>query len=173
MENYLERHKQIDKELKAEAKRVLNKRNGTKEYRAWKHIRDRCNRPKCKQYPRYGGRGISVYEKWNDYEVFLSDMGRAPTPKHEIERIDNDGNYSPGNCKWATRKEQMNNMSRNHKIFAFSETKNLSEWCEIYNQSGTTVFNRLKRGLTPEKAIAEIPSPSNYRAIERKRLLNL
>lgn len=81
----------------------------TPEWKAWNSMRERCLNPKHKSFPSYGGRGIKICKRWNHYENFLEDMGRRPSSAHSIHRIDNDGDYKPSNCKWATKKEQGSN----------------------------------------------------------------
>jgi hypothetical protein len=82
----------------------------TKEYRTWIYMKTRCYNSNSQRYHMYGGRGITVCDRWlNSFENFLADMGRKPTPQHSIDRINVNGNYEPNNCRWATQVEQLNN----------------------------------------------------------------
>jgi len=75
----------------------------------WRRMRQRCENPKDRVWPYYGGRGITVCQEWSDFKTFYDDMGERPSAQHSIDRKNNDGNYEPGNCRWATKKEQANN----------------------------------------------------------------
>ncbi len=83
---------------------------GTRAYEAWNGMLDRCRNPKLRFWSRYGGRGITVCERWLLFENFVADMG-MPLPGLTLDRMDNDGNYEPSNCRWATRVQQRNNRS--------------------------------------------------------------
>ena len=93
-----------------EVKRIDGKRVASPEYRAWQLMKNRCLNPRSKDYPYYGGRGISICSDWvSSVEAFIRDIGRRPDEHHTLDRIDPDGNYEPSNCRWATRETQARN----------------------------------------------------------------
>ena len=126
---------------------------GTSEFLIWCALLARCLNKSNKSYKNYGGRGISVHESWLDFTNFISDMGSRPSDKHSIDRIDNDGNYEPGNCRWATRDEQSNNR-RNIKRFLFDgRMMTIPEISALTKIPKGTLWDRVKlQGMTAEQA---------------------
>jgi hypothetical protein len=88
------------------SKRFYHGGKGTPEYNIWKTMRQRCNNPNDKRYVDWGGRGIRVCAEWDDFGVFITDVGKRPSPKHSLDRMDNDGNYEPGNVRWVLASDQ-------------------------------------------------------------------
>lgn len=123
------------------------------EYASWASMKQRCLNPRCKAYKNYGGRGVSICERWMKFENFLADMGRKPTPQHSMERIINNGNYEPSNCKWATKSEQVNNTRRNVFIEHNGETKTATQWETSLGFKPGILLKRLNRGWPVAMAI--------------------
>lgn len=135
---------------------VTHGKHGTVEYRAWSHMIQRCFNPNNKRYANYGGRGISVCERWRcSFANFLTDMGRKPSPQHSLDRIDNDGNYEKSNCRWTLAKQQNQNRSNNRLLTFDGETKVLADWAEAYGIQRTTLRDRLNAGWSIERALTE------------------
>lgn len=148
---------------------LIHKKHGMKntpEYRSWKAMRVRCNNPNIAQYKDYGGRGIKVCQRWNEFLDFLADMGRKPTPKHSLDRIDVNANYSCGhcnqcvqngwsaNCRWATRLQQNNNARSNRNFTYQGETLNVAQWARRSGISESLLYRRLViRGWSAERAL--------------------
>jgi hypothetical protein len=127
----------------------------SKEYRTWTEIKTRCLNPRSASYKRYGGRGISVCQRWIDsFEAFLSDMGAAP-PGTSIDRIDNNKNYEPGNCRWADVFTQAGNKRTTIKVPYKGGKIGLAEWCRINNQPYGRIAIRLRLGMPMKKALTK------------------
>jgi hypothetical protein len=120
----------------------IKNNNNKRTYTTWCNIIQRCNNPNSSKYEIYGKRGIKVCEMWMKFENFLEDMGEAP-PGLSIERINNNKNYEPGNCRWATNKEQSNNRRSNRVIEYNGELHNLTQWSDILDINYGTLKNRL------------------------------
>lgn len=142
---------------------------GLPEYRVWIGMNVRCHSPKCKGFARYGGRGIYVCQEWRSRGIkksreqflrFLKDMGRRPSPGHTLDRIDNNGPYSSGNCRWATFAEQLRNRRTNRQLTFCGETLCLVEWAERYGINPYTLHGRLRRGWSLEDALTKSPDAS-------------
>lgn len=130
----------------------------TPEWTAWHNMIYRCYEPTHSEYKRYGQRNIAVCEQWRtSFETFLQDMGPRPTAQHSLDRIDNDGHYEPGNCRWATRDEQNNNKRNNRHVTAFGETKTLQQWSvdPRCNVCYAALKQRLNYGWSAERALTQ------------------
>lgn len=125
----------------------------TPEYRAWQAMRKRCEDAQCKAFKWYGARGIRVCERWQTFENFIRDMRARPSAKHSLDRIDVNGNYEPGNCRWATWREQQNNRSNNRKIVINGESMTANEWSRRTGTKQTTIRRRLQLGWTAFEAV--------------------
>ena len=129
-------------------------------YKTWCGIIKRTTNPNASNYPAYGGRGITICERWkNSFENFVADMGEKPSRELSIERINNDGNYEPSNCIWASRGEQSRNTSRSRLITFNGKTMCLTDWAELIGINPRTLSERLAK-WTKERALN---TPSNRR----------
>ncbi|MBB5508179.1 hypothetical protein [Paraburkholderia atlantica] len=122
----------------------------------------RCLNPNDQAYDRYGGRGVTVCERWRKFENFLGDMGERP-PGTSLDRIDVNGNYEPGNCRWATRNQQALNTRANKFIEFNGERLTHSEWCAKLGVKKTTFSRRVRKGWTIEKILTEPVARRNNR----------
>lgn len=152
--------------LAAEKIRNLKLRHGDAagrralEYMIWKSMRKRCKNPSDPAFANYGGRGIRVCERWDDYVNFIADMGPKPSPKHTLDRINNDGNYEPENCRWATRVEQISNRRSTRSLTLSERTQTVAQWCRELDLNYGTVMWRLSDGADAAKALR--PTPTGY-----------
>lgn len=124
----------------------------TPEYQAWASMKHRCTNPNNKRWPRYGGRGIRVCEEWMSFENFFADMGPRP-PGMSLDRIDNDGNYEPANCRWASVEDQNRNRSNVIHLTHEGETLCVAEWTRL-GLGKNTIYARLQRGWSVEEALS-------------------
>ncbi len=138
------------------------KPNRKAEYSAWGNMIARCNEAGRHDYLRYGGRGISVCDRWrfgtnelSGFDAFYSDLGPRPSPQHSVDRIDNDGNYEPSNCRWATRLEQANNKRTSHFILYHGRKMTIAEAAREGGVGVTreTARCRIRTGWTVEAAV--------------------
>ena len=134
---------------------------GTPTYTAWQRMQSRCYNKADKRYADYGGRGITVCERWrgeNGFENFVVDVGLRPSSVHSIDRWpDNNGSYEAGNVRWATQKQQQNNKRSNTILAIHGQSMTLTQWADCKGIKRATVWRRLKRGWSPEDAL-DIPA---------------
>ena len=128
----------------------------------------RCYAPAEPCYPRYGGRGIRVCERWNSVHAFLEDMGHPPAGM-SLGRINNDGHYEPGNCRWETQEQQNENTSRNRFITWRGRTQTVKAWAQELNIAPPRISERLRRGWSVDRALTT-PCPTGYELGRAKHL---
>ena len=127
----------------------------TAEYRTWRAMKRRCLDKAFQDYRNYGGRGIIVCDRWKQsFPAFLEDMGPRPFPKATIERINNDGPYSPENCRWASKQEQAQNTRRSRMLTYNGETLSVTNWARRLSVPPYLLFERLRRGWSVEKTLS-------------------
>lgn len=143
----------------------------TPEHKVWIAMRHRCNNPKNAHYRNYGGRGIRVCERWDDFTKFISDLGPRPTPGHTLERIDNDGDYCPENVCWATRRTQTRNRRIKRLLTLNGETHPTWVWARRLGVPLSRLHSRLHRGWSERRTLTQ---PFNVRIrASNKHLLNI
>jgi hypothetical protein len=130
------------------------------EYYIWQGLRRRCLTRSAKDYYRYGGKGIVVCKRWNSFVAFLDDMGPRPSPGYTIDRKDGSKGYSPGNCRWATAKEQNRNKPNNHLLTFRGETHCIAEWAEILGWLPSAIALRLRRGWSVNDTLSTPIKPN-------------
>lgn len=142
----------------------------TRTYRIWRGMLQRCSEAATGKTRRlYFEKGIRVCDRWKDFECFLEDMGKSPAGL-SIERIDGGGNYEPSNCRWATPKEQANNVATNSLVTHSGTTKTVAMWAEEIGVKANTLLYRLRRGIPAERALQKkIGHISNLLAEQRRR----
>lgn len=143
-------------------------------YTAYHSMKARCRNKSNPAYPSYGGAGVKVCARWLDsFEAFLADMGERPSLRHSIDRIENAKGYEPGNCRWATRKEQGRNQTTNRRLTHRGETRCLSDWAEHLGLSRSTLWARIAvHGWSVERALST-PSLKKRKRRRRRRLVAL
>ena len=125
-------------------------------YRIWKAMRCRCNNPNFKEYYRYGGRGIKVCKEWGNYNLFRNwATEHGYEDSLTIDRINNNGDYSPDNCRWITISEQQQTRSNCRMLYYQGRVQNMSQWAKEYGLKKHTLKARLNRGWTIERALTE------------------
>lgn len=128
-------------------------------YKTWSSMVQRCTNPNNPDFPKWGGRGITICDEWrNSSEAFLLAVGPRPSQKHTIDRIDNNAGYFPGNVRWATRAEQNANTSANRHISHDGETHHMSEWARIKGLPLGTLHYRLVKGAWPVDRALNVPA---------------
>ena len=144
----------------SEEKKIKHKKCFSGEYQTWSHMKQRCFNKNNQEYNNYGGRGITVCDKWLDFRNFYADMGERPAGK-TLDRVNNNGNYCKENCRWATQKEQSNNVRRNIIIELNGKRRPLYWWSEKLNIKSHTIYTRIIRGWSASDSLKPLWGKQN------------
>jgi hypothetical protein len=143
------------------------------EYRTWESMRRRCEVETDRQYPSYGGQGIRVCERWRtSFVTFLIDVGCKPSPKHTLDRIDNDGHYEPSNVRWATYQQQARNRRSSRYLTWNGQMLTLAEWSERTGFKRETIARRVEAGWSVGDAMS-LPTDERPRKLTRAAVLSI
>lgn len=134
------------------------------EYAVWSRMKYRCSNPSSPRYRDYGARGVFVCERWQHFELFIKDMGHRPSSDHSIDRIDNNGPYSPENCRWATRSDQMRNRRNSVWLEYNGKRRIMADWARLTGLPEKLLQNRKKLGWADEKILTVPPKPDRRRS---------
>jgi len=140
--------------IRVTASNTTHGQTHTRTYRTWWNMLKRCQDPNRHNFYRYGGRGIKVCKRWEEFANFLADMGHAPNGL-SLDRLDNDGDYEPGNCAWRTHMEQCYNKESTIRVTCFGETMTLKEWSERTGVPPKVIWNRISSKWETERALTQ------------------
>lgn len=132
---------------------ITHGKSHSAEYTSWSSMRERCGNEKHRSFHNYGARGIKVCERWEVFANFFADMGERPSALHSLDRIDNNGNYGPGNCRWATREEQAGNKRPTKPIVYLGKTQSLKDAVRSVGGKYDTILRRVRSGWDVTTAI--------------------
>lgn len=137
--------------------KITHGKSETRTYKIWLGVKNRCLNPNASSFKDYGARGITICERWSDgdgaFENFLDDMGERPSSRHSIDRIDNEGPYSPENCRWATADQQNSNRRSNRLYTHDGRTQTLTAWAAELGINKSTAFTRIRKGMSFKAAM--------------------
>jgi hypothetical protein len=152
--------------LKAEVTGARRRTHGETKgptYRVWQNMKTRCTNPRVKAWGNYGGRGIAVCDRWlSSYESFVADMGYRPSPDHELDRIDVNGNYEPANCRWVSIRDQARNKRTTRWIEVDGDVRSLAEWADLSPVTESCIRRRLAAGVPAKVAVFSAPRKSKH-----------
>jgi hypothetical protein len=148
-------------------------RSHTIEHNTWQRMKQRCYNPNDRRFASYGGRGITVCDRWkNSFDHFLQDMGNSPSPRHSLDRLDNNGHYEPANCRWATNTEQCRNTRRNRLLTHRGKTQSVADWSDETGIPSIVIRTRIdKLGWGVHDALSvpvDINKRHKHRLLPRK-----